>query len=95
MVVAADVADPAGDEVGVAWMLALHEDAVAAEDRRRAVVLANLFVLEVDRCVDPEAAHNAGDRVPRRLDDVGVDGLAARSWFGHGHDVTASYQFLV
>ena len=42
VVVAADAADAAGDEVGVARVLALHEDAVAAEDRRGAVALGDL-----------------------------------------------------
>ena len=44
MVVAADPADPAGDEMGVARILALHEDAVAAEDRRGAVTLGDLLL---------------------------------------------------
>ena len=73
VVVAADAADAAGDEVGVARVLALHEDAVAAEDRRRAVALGDLALAEVDLGVDPEAADDAGDRVPRHLDEaVGV-----------------------
>ena len=33
MVVATDTADPAGDEVRVPRILALHEDRIAAEDR--------------------------------------------------------------
>jgi hypothetical protein len=41
VVVAADAADAAGDEVGVARILALHEDAVAAKDRRGAVALGD------------------------------------------------------
>ena len=94
VVVAADAADPAGDEVRVARVLALHEQAVAAEDRRGAVALANLLLLEVDRGVDPEAADDAGDRVPRHLDDVGVDGLESGAGFGHGHGVVASSPVL-
>ncbi len=42
VIVAADAADAAGDEVGVARILALHEDAVAAKDRRGAVALGHL-----------------------------------------------------
>ena len=42
VVVAADAADAAGDEVRVARVLALHEDRVAAEDRRGAVALGDL-----------------------------------------------------
>ena len=86
VVVAADAADAAGDEVRVARVLALHEQAVAAEDRRGAVALAHLLLLEVDRGVDPEAADDPGDRVPRHLDDVGVLGLVLAG-FGHGHGV--------
>src|SRR6185437_16026319 len=37
VIVTADAADPAGDEVRVPRVLALHEDAVAAEDGRGAV----------------------------------------------------------
>ena len=72
VVVAADAADPAGDEVRVPRVLALHEDAVAAEDRRRAVALDDLLLLEVDLGVDAEAAHDPGDRVPGHLHDAGA-----------------------
>jgi hypothetical protein len=68
VVVAADPADAARDEVGVARVLALHEDAVAAEDRRGAVALGDLALAEVDLGVDPEAPDDAGDRVPIHLD---------------------------
>ena len=74
VVVTADAADAAGDEVRVPWVLALHEQAVAAEDRRGAVALANLLLLEVDRGVDAEAPDDPGDRVPRHLHDIGVLG---------------------
>ena len=71
VVVAADPADAAGDEVGVAGVLALHEDAVAAEDRRGALALDDLALAEVDLRVDPEAPDDPGDRVPRHVDDPG------------------------
>ena len=84
VVVAADPADAARDEVGVARVLALHEDAVAAEDRRGALALGDLALAEVDLRVDPEAADDAGDRVPRHVDEaIGVRGL------GHGHRVSS------
>ena len=70
VVVAADAADPAGDEVGVARVFALHEDAVAAEDRRGAVALGDLAVGEIDLGVDAQAADDPGDRVPGHLDQV-------------------------
>src|SRR5262249_52406591 len=68
MVVAADSADAAGDEMSVARVLAFHEDAVAPEDRGRAEALRNLLLLEVDSCVQPEAADNASNRVPDHFD---------------------------
>ena len=80
VVVAADPADPAGDEVRVARVLALHEDRVPAEDRRGAVTLLDDLLLEVDLRVDAEAADDASDRIPRHLDDV----AAARDLAGLG-----------
>ena len=66
MVVAADAADAAGDEMSVARILALHEDAVAAEDRRGAMALSTTFTLARSRssyrsrgCYD-----DAGDQGP-------------------------------
>ena len=70
VVVTADAADAAGDEVRVAGILALHEDRVAAEDRRRAVAFHHFFVVEVDLGVDAEAAHDPGDGIPRHLDQL-------------------------
>ena len=70
VVVTADAADAAGDEVGVAWILALHEYRVAAEDRRCAVALDNFAVLEIDLGVDAEAPHDPGDRIPGHFDEL-------------------------
>ena len=54
VVVAADAADAARDEVGVARILAFHENAVAAEDRRGAEALGDFLFLEIDLvCTDP------------------------------------------
>jgi hypothetical protein len=86
MVVSTDAADTAGDEVGVARVLALHEDAVAAKDRRSAVALSHLAVGKVDLGEDTEAAHDACDRVPVHLDQVftlGGDFLGRRSNSAH------------
>ena len=91
VVVAADAADPAGDEVGVARVLALHEDAVAAEDRRGAVALGDLPVGEVDLGVDAQAAHDPGDRVPRHLDELA---LARRGLFARDESRLPSCQLL-
>ena len=67
VVVSADSTDPAGDEVGVPRVLALHEDAVAPEDRRGAVAIRHLPLPEVDLGVDAQAPHDARDGIPRHL----------------------------
>ena len=64
MVVPANAANAAGDEMGVPGVLVLHEDAVTAKDRRRAMALDDLLSVEVDLRVDAEASDDAGDRVP-------------------------------
>ncbi len=70
VVVTADAADAAGDEVRVAWIDPLHEDVEPAEHHRRAVALEDLLALEVDLRVDAEAADDPGHRIPRHLLDV-------------------------
>ena len=75
VVVATDPADPARDEVRVPGVLPLHEHAVAPEDRGRAVALRHFPLAEVDLGVDAQAAHDAGDGIPRHLHQpVGVLG---------------------
>src|SRR5207247_8713634 len=74
VVVTADAADSAGDEVRVPRVLALHEDAVSAEDRRGAVALDDLLLLEINLGVDTEAADDPGDRIPGHLHQAGVFG---------------------
>jgi hypothetical protein len=64
VVVTADPADATRDEMSVAGILALHEDAVAAEDRRRAMALDDLLLLKIDFRVDAETTDYASDRVP-------------------------------
>src|SRR5205823_1585376 len=68
VVVAADSADAAGDEMSVARILSFHENAVATEDRASAVALGDLLRVEVDLGVDAEAPDDARDRVPGFLD---------------------------
>src|SRR5581483_3714605 len=78
MVVTTDAADAAGDEVRVPRVLALHEDAVATEDRRGAVALDDPLLLEVDLGIDAQAAHDPRDGIPVHLDDAGVLGSSHR-----------------
>ncbi len=91
VVVPADAADAAGDEVGVARVLALHEDRVAAEDRAGAVTLGDDLRAEVDLRVDAERADDAGDRVPGHLGQaLLVGGDAAGPGNGRRHGCRAS-----
>src|SRR5262249_53237764 len=85
MVIAADAA---GDEVGVARVLALHENAVAPEDRRGAVTLGDLPVGEINLGVNAQAADDSRDRVPRHLDEFAgfASGFALGCDYG-GHMV--------
>ena len=76
VIIAADAADAAGDEVRVSRIFALHEDAVAAEDRRSAVAFGNSAFAEIDLRKDAEAANDPCDRVPVHLHQVaGTDCL--------------------
>ena len=79
VIVAADAADAARDEMRITRILVLHENAVAAEDRRRAVAFDHLLRVEIDLGVDAEAADDASDRIPRHLDDVA--GRRGGSWW--------------
>ena len=67
MVIAADAADTAGDKVRIARIFALHEDAVAAEDRRGAVAFGYFALAEIDFGEDAEAANDPGNRIPVHL----------------------------
>ena len=64
VVVATDSADAAGDEMGVARVLAFHEDAVAAKDRRGAMTFRDLAIFKINFGEDAQAADDASDRVP-------------------------------
>ncbi len=70
MVVAADAANAAGDEVGIARVFALHEDAVPAEDGRGAVTLDHVPVGEIDFGKDAQASDDSGYRIPIHLHDL-------------------------
>ncbi len=72
VVVPADAADAAGDEVGVAGVLAPQENAVAAKERGGHLALGHLPVLEVDLGVNAQVADDAGDGVPVLLHQLPV-----------------------
>jgi len=93
VIVAADAADPAGDEMRVARILALQEHAVAAKHRRRAVALGDFTVLEVDFGEDAEIADDAGDRVPVLFDERAARFAGAGAGLRNGGDVVHSAVF--
>ena len=87
MIVTADAADPARNEVGVARIFVLHEDAVAAENRRRAVTFDHLFGVEVNFGENTKTADDSRDGIPIHLDDVplrcGSPSLGCGDYFSH------------
>jgi hypothetical protein len=70
VIVAADPANPRSDKGRVPRILALHKDAVAAENGGGAVTLCDLPVVEVDLCENPKASDDPRDRIPIHLDKV-------------------------
>ena len=67
VVVSANTTDATGDEVGVARVFALHEEAVAAKDVRTAIGLHYFALLKIDLGIDAQAANDACHRVPRHF----------------------------
>src|SRR6185312_1321436 len=96
VVVAADAANAAGEEGGVARILAAHENAVAAEDRGRTVALGDLPVGEIDFGVNAQAADDARDGIPGHFDELTPLGanLAPRL-DGGGHGCSSRNSFVV
>jgi hypothetical protein len=64
VVITADAADTAGDEVRVTRIFTFHENAVPTKNGRSAVALGNFLGVEVNLGKDAEAANDAGNRVP-------------------------------
>src|SRR6476660_5180767 len=87
VIVTADAADPARNEMGVARIFVLHEDAVAAENRRSAITFDYLFSVEVNFCENAETADDPSNRIPIHLDDVplrcGCPSLRCGDYFRH------------
>ncbi len=74
MIVAANAANAAGDEMSVTRVLVLHENAVAAENGRGAMALDDLLFFKVNFGIDAQAPDDAGDGIPGHFD--GLTGLA-------------------
>ena len=70
VIVPANSADSRRDEMRVARIFAFHENAVAAEDRRRRVTFGDDFLLEVDLRVNAETADDPRDGIPRHIDQT-------------------------
>ncbi len=70
VVIAANPANTAGDEMGVARVFAFHKDAVAAKDRRRAVTLRHCTPSEIDFRVDAQTPNDPGNGIPRHLHNI-------------------------
>ena len=70
VIIAANPANAAGDEVGVARIFPFHENAVAAEDGRGAVTLGHLAIFKVDLSENAETPDNASDGIPVHFDQV-------------------------
>ena len=71
MIVAANSADSAGNEVRVSRIFALHEDAVSAEDGGSAMTLGHFSIGKIYLCIDTEAADDPSDRIPIHLNKGG------------------------
>ena len=80
VVVAANTANPAGDEVRVPRILALHENTVAAKDGRSAVAFRHRAILKIDLRKNPQASHDPGDRIPVHVHQVS---RLRRRFFAH------------
>ena len=91
VVVAADSADPAGDEVRIARIFALHEDAIAAEDGGGAVAFGHLAIFEVDLGEDAQAAHDPGNRIPVHLHQLPLLGGSFRHGSSYGTHSIVSF----
>ena len=72
MVIAADAADAAGDEVCIPRIFALHKNAVSAENGGGAIAFGHLFIFEVDFGENSQAAHDSGNRVPVHLHEISL-----------------------
>ncbi len=92
MVVAADPADSAGNEVCVAGILVLHEDAVTSEDRGGTVALDDFPVCEINLGEDPQTPNDSGDRVPGHLHNMGGRGTLFRGCGGSGFHLDDSIE---
>src|SRR4029078_3292436 len=58
------------DEVRVARVFPLHENAVASKDRRRAEALGDFLFLEIDSGIKTETANDPSNRIPYHFDQL-------------------------
>src|SRR5262249_30425694 len=72
VIIAADAAHSARNEMSGPRIPGLHKTAVAAKDRWRAVTLGGLALAEVDFGIDSQTADDSSNRVPCHFDEIGV-----------------------
>src|SRR5215469_13712248 len=70
VVIAADPADTTRNEMRIAGILVLHENAITSENRGSAVALDYLLIGEVNFREDTQASDNTRDRIPRHFHNV-------------------------
>ena len=87
MIVAANAADAAGDEMRVARVFALHENAVAAKNGGGGVALRDLAILKIYLGENTKTADNPGYWIPIHFDEIARGLFRARvnrGDIGHG-----------
>lgn len=70
VVISADPANAAGNEVSVPRIFASHEHAVAAKYRRGAITFDNFAIVEIDLGENSQTPDDSRNRVPVHFDEV-------------------------
>ena len=83
VVIPADPADAAGDEVRVPRILPFHENAVSAEDGRRAMTFGDLAIVEINLRENSQAADDPGNGIPIHVHQFPRTGRCAFCRSGH------------
>ena len=74
VVVATDAANSTCNKVGVPRIFALHKDAIPAKDRRSAVTLGDLPIIEIDLGENAQASYDSSNGIPIHLHQVSAFG---------------------
>jgi hypothetical protein len=79
VIIAADAADAAGDEVGITGIFVSHKDAITPEDRGSRVAFNHLSIVKIDLGIDTQTTDHPCDRIPRHLDQFAGSGFLRRT----------------